>query len=74
MLPQNWPALQIFLAAGSQWRLGPAGGFVGLDYQGVEVAIQRLGLEASPEAWRGMQVIEATVCEEMNAAQQRSGS
>jgi hypothetical protein len=73
-LPANWPALQVFLAAGSQWRLGPAGGFIGLDYQGVEVAIQRLGLEATPEAWRGMQVIEATVVEEMIAARQRPGA
>jgi len=31
VLPENWPALELFLACATQWRYKPMGGVSGLD-------------------------------------------
>jgi len=65
VLAEVWPTIQAFLAGASQWTVGPAGGVIGLNYQGVDIALRRLQMECTPEMWRGLQIMEATVVEEM---------
>ncbi|TDE41246.1 hypothetical protein E1B25_01550 [Antarcticimicrobium sediminis] len=59
---EHLPALRAFLAAGTQWRFIAMGEgrmrAVGLDYTGVEVALNRAGIETTPRIWRDMQAIE----------------
>lgn len=47
--PDNWLAVLVFAACGTQWRVGP-GGPVGLDYSAIPVVMR---LHAVPRAdWR----------------------
>lgn len=43
-MPENWDALKAFLACSTQWRVGPSGGYTGLDYAGCRAAVAGLGL------------------------------
>ncbi len=76
VLPENWDTLHAFLAAQTQWRHGPSGRLVGLDYAGVRAAVRGLaadGLGAARQGgrlrWRrvfnGLRVMEAAVLEEV---------
>ena len=44
VLPENWDAVRVFCAAASQWRMGLSGHCVGLDYAGVRVVADALGV------------------------------
>ena len=41
---ENWPALTLFLAMETQWRLAPSGGYVGLDYAALPAVLELLGI------------------------------
>ena len=41
--PENWPALRVFLAMQTQWRVGMAGP-VGLDYGVLRLVERRIGI------------------------------
>lgn len=43
VFPENWPAVRVFCAAATQWRLGPAG-LAGFDYNGVRAAAAGIGV------------------------------
>lgn len=38
--PANWPAWQAFDAARTQWRVGPMGGILGLDYNALHLVMR----------------------------------
>lgn len=58
VLPDNWEALTLFLAADSQWRYaGPVA--VALDYPGVEAAARMSRIEIGPGLLGQIKVIEA---------------
>lgn len=61
MWPENWPAVQLFLAMTTQWRYTPAGHHAGLDYTALQhpMAALRLHGRAARDAFSGLQVIEA---------------
>lgn len=40
VLPENWPALQLFLSCSTQWRYAPMGGITGLDYQALAAIME----------------------------------
>ena len=64
----NWPALRLFCAAGTQWRTASTMGgigWIGLDYQAVELVERRLGL--GPVAWADLQVMEEAALAVLNA-------
>lgn len=46
--PENWPAVDLFVRVGTQWRVG-MGGASGLDYNVVWRMIDRLRLGAEQE-------------------------
>lgn len=58
MLPENLPAIELFLGCLTQWRVGFSGP-TGLDYHGVEAAGRLLGVAIDPPLFRGIQTIEA---------------
>jgi len=65
--PENWRALQVFLAIATQWRT--CGSVViGLDYAAARAGAEMLGLEASAEDWRRVQLIEHAVVRELGKA------
>ncbi|MCE2910213.1 MAG: DUF1799 domain-containing protein [Burkholderiaceae bacterium] len=66
VLPENWPTLLAFLAVQTQWRIGGMGHPVGLDYQGVDVALRRLRIEdPDGELFAGLQVMEIAALDAM---------
>lgn len=57
VFPENWPAVQMFLRVGTQWRVGPRGP-IGLDYRALEWLLS-LYPAADPRALlEDVQVIE----------------
>lgn len=46
--PENWPAVELFIRVGTQWRVG-MGGASGLDYSVVWKMIERMGLDKDDE-------------------------
>ena len=66
----NWDAARAFLAASTQWRLGPGGELLGLDYAGARAAAKALGLR-----WRavfgGLQIMEAEAARVMGERRDR---
>jgi hypothetical protein len=71
--PVNIPAVAAFCAAGSQWRttLIVAGGaivtrFLGLDYAGLRVALDALGIAVTPDLFAGLQVMEGAARNALN--------
>ena len=63
MIPENWDAVRLLLASQSQWRRGPSGHIVGLDYAGCRAAAKGAGI-----GWRKnfekLRIAEAVVLEE----------
>jgi len=69
--PENWPALRLFLAVQTQWRIaGMAGVPIGLDYAALPVAARALRLRLDAGLLRRLQVIEA---EALSAMAERRG-
>jgi hypothetical protein len=56
--PENWPALDLFLALGTQWRIGPLGGALGLDYQGVHAAMRMMKVKDRAVMFDDLHVME----------------
>lgn len=64
ILSENLPALDLFLACQTQWRVaGMAGMPMGLDYVAVDIVRRELGLKASDVMWR-VRAIEAGALEQ----------
>lgn len=66
MYPENWDTCQLFLSVSTQWRMGSAGGIVGLDYTAVEAAITRLEMKVTKTQFRGLQIMESAAIEAIN--------
>lgn len=58
MLPEAWPAVELFCLVASQWRVGPGGVPVGLDYGAVDAACRLADVRPTPEAFAGLRVME----------------
>lgn len=59
--PENIPAVELYLAAGTQWRyVGIAGAPVGLDYVGVRTLMELRAVPASeqPALFADLQILE----------------
>lgn len=71
--PDNWDAVQLFLASSTQWRLDAAGGRAGLDYAALHWPMRTLRLSGrrALRAFGGLQAMEAAYLKHSHAAQQR---
>lgn len=59
-MPDAWPAVRVFLASQTQWRLGPSGHFSGLDYRAACVAARGVG-ERWTDVFENLRIMEAEV-------------
>jgi hypothetical protein len=69
--PCNVPAVNLFVALGTQWRVGPGGAY-GLDYTALYQKLDRLGLSAE-EAERmeeDIRILEDAALEQMRKDQE----
>ncbi len=66
--PENWKAVEMFMSLQTQWRTGPMGGSLGLDYPGVAAALGLL--VGSPRRRRSLfidlQAMEAAALNEVH--------
>jgi hypothetical protein len=67
--PENARPLDLFLACRTQWRFGPAGGVLGLDYQGVAAVFRMKRVKDQEAMLADLQVMEAAAIEVLNAKQ-----
>jgi hypothetical protein len=57
--PENTTAARLFYACGTQWQRNPmTGDLWGLNYAGVESAARLAGIDATPELFGDLQLIE----------------
>ncbi len=67
VLPENWPAVQLFRSAQSTWRHCPMTGHVlGMNYSDVDVLIRRSGLDITTDDWERFQMLERIAVTELN--------
>ena len=77
--PENWPTVEAFQVVSTQWRATALPGGMepgkvywhGLDYAGVAAGLAGHGIEATPELWNGLSVMEAAARDVLNGL--RSG-
>lgn len=60
--PENWAAVNAFLAVQTQWITG-MNGPTGLDYTRVRDGLALAGIEATPEIFHKLRVLESAVLE-----------
>ncbi len=53
LLPSVWDAAQAFAACATQWRVGPAGGLLGLDYAAAQAAVRGVTADGHGDERRG---------------------
>ena len=63
VLAENWDTVRAFCAIQTQWRYGPHGGLLGLDYSAVAVALRALGIQIKT-VFAGIQTMEHTMLTE----------
>lgn len=69
--PQNWPAVRLFLAVETQWRVGFGFGVVahlGLDYAAVEAAMRMMRIEAGDTVFDDLRALERAALPILNEA------
>ena len=64
--PENAEALALFLACGTQWRMGPLGGVLGLDYQGVQAALRMMKVKDIQTMFEDLRMMERAALEVLN--------
>jgi hypothetical protein len=55
--PQNWKILQLFVAMGTQWRIG-MGGPTGLDYSTIPIVATAMKIKLKPSVLASLRVME----------------
>ncbi|MFZ5530292.1 MAG: DUF1799 domain-containing protein [Pseudomonadota bacterium] len=64
--PENSVSCDVFLACCTQWRTGPMGGCLGLDYPALECVMRMMQVEDIPKVFRDVRIMEAAALEVMN--------
>lgn len=58
VLPENWPAVQLYLSVYGQFRVAASGHILGFDLNAVDIDIKRSGLEPSTEDWSKFKLLQ----------------
>ncbi len=59
VLPENWPAAELFLVCATQWRVAGMSGIpIGLDYAGVRAALAMMRRRPTPELFDDLREME----------------
>ena len=65
---ENWEAVDAFLRVQTQWKIGSMGGYMGLDYAGVESALRMLNSSNVTELFVKIQIMEFAALPVLNKA------
>jgi hypothetical protein len=60
--PDNWPAVEAFIAVQTQWATG-MGGATGLDYARVRAGLAMAGIDVTPELFGQLRLLESGALE-----------
>jgi len=71
--PENWDAITAWRVVADQWRIGPAGHPLGLDWPAVEVLLRAAGIALDAALLGRLRVIESSVLEVFAADSTRRG-
>ena len=63
VLPECWPAIRTWMAVCDQWRVGPWGGALGLDWPAVEVLARIADMPLDAERLDALRVMEGAALE-----------
>ena len=63
--PENWPAVDAFLAVRTQWITG-MNGPTALDYTRVRDGLAMAGIETTPELFQKLRILESAVLEALS--------
>ena len=66
VLPENWQAVLCFMRLATQWRLGPMGQRVGLDYPAIQPVLDLMGITPDPDLFDSLQILEAAALEALH--------
>lgn len=58
VLPENWPAVQLYLSVYGQFRMAASGHILGFDLNAVDIDIKRSGLEPTAQDWGKFKVLQ----------------
>ena len=64
--PENWQTLEIFTRMMTQWKSGPMGGFIGMDYSALPFMFKLYLVEDQKECFESIQVMELAALEVFN--------
>ncbi|MCU0842962.1 MAG: DUF1799 domain-containing protein [Thiobacillaceae bacterium] len=64
VFPENWPAVRVFDALGTQWRMSMAGP-IGLDYAALPMVFDLLGIEDRAAVFEDLRTMERAALEEL---------
>ena len=64
--PENWKAVQLFLKLGTQWRVGPMGGFFGLDYSAVDSVMNLCRVRKKRKVFEQIRIMEVAALSILN--------
>ncbi len=64
--PENWDAVQAFLAVQTQWATGFSGP-TGLDYSRVRAGWELAGIAVTPELFHQLRIMELTVLDTLKS-------
>jgi hypothetical protein len=67
ILPECWPAVELFVACSTQWRVGGMGVPIGLDYAGVRAAMALSRVRPSRELFEDVRVMERAALQELSS-------
>lgn len=62
--PENWPAFELFVCMGTQWRIG-MNGATGLDYSALPVLFDTLAIQDRQAAFRDLRIMESEALKTM---------
>jgi len=76
ILPLNVDIVEAFMALQTQWRIGPAGGRLGIDYQAAATVLELMGVDQEKRriAFDGIRVMEMAALETMENGRRNTES
>ena len=66
VMPDNWPAIQLYLSVYGQFRISATGHVVGFDFAAVDIDIRRSEVEVSAQTWERFKILAHHTVQTLN--------
>lgn len=66
VMPENWPAVQLYLEVYGKFEFSPGGYCMGFDYGAVDLDIRLAGIDVSPDTWQRFKYLERLTMKLLN--------